>query len=72
LLGGILSRKETVWVARHKSEEEEINRIIKNSREKLGIELNKLEASIILAERSKEMFWSDIKARDTIRRIKGV
>ena len=67
-----MSRKNTVWCARHREEEEEIKRIINYYKDAFGKELTKLEASMILAIRSKETFWPEKKAIDNLRRVKGV
>ena len=67
-----MGRKETIWGARHTSEQKEIERIIKNYKEQYNISLTILEASAIQAERSMEMFWTDKKAKDSIKKLRGV
>jgi len=67
-----MGRKDTIWGARHKLEGEEIKRIIENYKNLFNIELNILEASAIQALRSKDSFWNDKKAIDTIRRLRGI
>ena len=67
-----MGRKETIWGARHTSEQKEIERIIQNYKEQYNIDLTILEASAIQAERSMDMFWPDKKARDAIKRLRGI
>jgi uncharacterized ubiquitin-like protein YukD len=65
-------RKDTIYCARDKSEEQEINRIIESYMKTLNIEITKLEASAIQAQRSKEVFWDNKKARDFILKLRGM
>lgn len=67
-----MSRKETVWGARHISEEKEIERIIEYYRNNLNIVITKLEASAILVSRSMDVIWNDKKAIEQIRRLRGL
>jgi len=67
-----MARKNTVWGARHLMEEQEIKRIIEEYQRLFDITITKLEASAILAERSKDVFWSESKARDMIKRMRGL
>jgi hypothetical protein len=64
--------KDTVWGARHKIEEEELNRIIKEYDDKLKINITKLEASAIQAFRSKNTFLDLSEAKKMIRRLRGI
>jgi len=67
-----MGRKDTIYCARHKIEEEEIERIIKYYKETLDREITKLDASVILAKRSRNVLWTDKKAIDEIRSVKGI
>lgn len=67
-----MSRRETVWGARHISENKEIDRIIEYYQKNLNVSITKLEASAILAARSMDILWSDKKAIDTLRRLRGL
>lgn len=67
-----MARKNTVWGARHSLEQEEIERIINEFQNMLNITITKLEASVILAERSKSVFWNKNKSLDTIKRLRGI
>lgn len=67
-----MSRKDTVWGARHRFEEEEIERILKYYEKVLGIRITKLEASAILAKRSNLTFLSDVAAKKLIRELRGI
>ncbi|MFX1312075.1 MAG: hypothetical protein ACFFHD_05640 [Promethearchaeota archaeon] len=67
-----MSRKETVWGARHISEEVEIKRILEYYEKQFNISLTKLEASAVLAERSRNIFWSDKEAIEFVRRLRGL
>ena len=67
-----MTRKDTVWGARHKIEEDEILRIIMHYKNSYNIEITKLEASAIQALRSQEIFWNDKKAKEVITRLRGI
>ena len=65
-------RKETIWGARHINEEQEINRLISEYNKQLGVKINKLEASAIQAERSKNVQFNLDEAKEIIRKLRGV
>jgi len=67
-----MTRKDTIWGARHKSEGEEISRIMEYYRANFNINVTILEASAILAERSKDTFWNEKKAREIIAKLRGL
>ena len=67
-----MSRKDTVWGARHVQEDEELKRITEFYADKLHIIINKLEASAVAAARSKSNVWSDKEARDFLLRLRGM
>jgi len=67
-----MGRKETVWGARHIAEAEEIKRIINEYNKLFNIQITKLEASAILAERSKSVFWDKNEARKILERLRGL
>lgn len=67
-----MGRKETVWGARHIREDEEIKRIIEYYNKTFNIDLTILEASAIIAERSKSMFWNNKQAKEIIMRLRGL
>ena len=67
-----MSRKDTVWGARHKEEELEIERIIDYYRDTLNIEITKIEASAIQAIRSRDVIWNSKKAKDVISSLRGI
>jgi hypothetical protein len=67
-----MSRKETVWCARHSKEAEEIERIINYYKKFLNVEISKLEASIILTNKSREAYWNSLKAKKELGKIRGV
>lgn len=67
-----MARKNTVWGARHVIEEEEIRRIIEYYQKTLGINITKLEASAIQAERSMDVMWTDKKAREILMNLRGI
>lgn len=48
-----MARSNTVWGARHKEEEQEIERLREEYSRRFKIRLTKLEASAVLARRSK-------------------
>lgn len=66
-----MSRKDTVWGHKHRDEDAEIKRIIEYYGQ-FGISITKLEASAILAERSKDVFWTEKKARDVLLKLRGL
>lgn len=67
-----MARKNTVWGARHTLEEEEIKRTIEYYENSFNISITKLEASAIVAARSFSFHWSDKKAMDELRKLRGV
>lgn len=67
-----MSRKDTVWGARHKIEEEEIERIVEYYSNSLGTSITKLEASAIQAMRSQDITWNDSKAKKALARLRGI
>lgn len=67
-----MARKNTIWGARHVDEDKEIKRIIEYYRKQFSIDITILEASAILAERSKSIFWNDKQARDIIMKLRGL
>ena len=67
-----MTRKDTVWGARHILEEEEIQRIIQYYQEELAIRITKLEASAIQAVRSSELIWNRQKAKKLISNLRGI
>lgn len=67
-----MSRKNTFWGAFHSNLEEEIERVIEELN-RIGIEHpTKVEASALIAERSKRLVMSDSQAKDFIKKIRGV
>lgn len=48
-----MGRRDTVWVARHKIEEEEVKRLQGLVEKNCKVKVTKLEASAILARKSK-------------------
>lgn len=69
---GEMGRKETVWGARHISEDVEIKRTIDSYKELLKIDITKLEASAIVASRSQSVFWDQKKAREILSKLRGM
>lgn len=67
-----MSRKNTVWGARDKSEEDEILRIIDYYSKTFGITITKLESSAIQAARSMDVYWDENKAKEFLRKLRGV
>lgn len=67
-----MTRKNTVWGARHISEEEEIYRIIESYKNSMNTEITKLEASAIQAQRSREIFWNNDKAKKFLMKLRGI
>ena len=67
-----MTRKNTVWGARHSLEEDEIKRTIEYYEDNFSIKVNILEASAIIAARSQDIHWSDKKAMDALRNLRGV
>lgn len=67
-----MGRKDTIWGAFHLNLDVEIDRVIKEL-ERIGIEHpTKLEASALIAERSKRLRMSDGDAKDYIKYLRGV
>lgn len=64
-------RKETIHGAFHRNLQEEIKRVMEEMK-KFNIEINKLEATAIIAERSNDVFWDKDKALKILRRLRGV
>ncbi len=67
-----MARKDTVWGARHFLEEQEIKRIVEEYKKMWDIEITKLEASAILAQRSKNAYWTAKTAKDFIGKMRGL
>jgi len=67
-----MTRKNTVWGARHVLEDKEIKRIINYYKKEFGISLTKLEASAIQSIRSKEIFWSEKKAKEVLIELRKI
>jgi hypothetical protein len=67
-----MSRKETVWGARHVTELEEIRKIVDYYRNVLNFEITQLEASAVLASKSHDAIWNSKKARDFILSMRGM
>ena len=60
--------KDTIHGAYHKELEKEMNRV-REELKKIGIfNPTKLEASVLIAERSRDTFWSEVKAKKIIER----
>lgn len=69
----MIGRKNTrIGVARHRIEDEEIDRIIEEYKRMFNIIITKLEASAIIAERSKGVFWNQNKAKDFLIKLRGL
>jgi hypothetical protein len=66
-----MSRKNTVYGARHIKEEEEINRIMEYYENDLKLSITKLEASALQAMRSVDAYWSTEKAKKALMRLRG-
>ena len=67
-----MTRKNTVWGARHILEEDEIKRTIEYYENNFSINITILEASAIIAARSQNIHWTDKKAMDALRSLRGV
>jgi hypothetical protein len=67
-----MSRKNTVWCARDIAEQREIERIIEYYSNALNIAINKLEASAIMAEKSRCAIWGEREAREVIKKLRGL
>lgn len=67
-----MGRKETVHVARHISEEQEVQRIMEQVKKKYGITITKLEASAILAKKSQRGVLADLEVKDYIKQLRGI
>lgn len=67
-----MSRKDTVWGARHKAEDEEIKRIIDRVYNDFNVSITKLEASYILAQRSQSVIFSKEKLMKWLKESRGI
>lgn len=67
-----MSRKDTIYTHRHVDEELEVGRVIELFKNRFNISITKLEASSIVAARSKSTFWSDSQLKKYLQNLRGI